>query len=670
VSPDPLPWERDAGAEGVGVCLSGGGIRAASFALGAVQALQVERGLLWGRRSADHLAVVSGGSYLAATLMLNAAKLAKEGDRDGCAPLAECSPEARWVVGHGEYLREGGGAAMLLRFGAPFLLNVLAFVALFVWAGTILAGVAVVLEEDGPSWLDAWSGDAVFAGAALALLVGGGLLLRGIYKDGGWQRTVLPLVGILVLYALSPSVVAAMERADWLSDTTWWYFWRRPEVLLILLGALVLVAIASLLAWKPAFGQDVTVAINRVAVFVPRLGGLVLLSLVVTSAADWFADAPDSDVGYYLAILVGGIAFSWVMARVSLHTTYRRRLSACFAVRRNANDVDLLAPTAAKLADLAPPAGDPDLSHPRLLVCATANVVTGRWRDRTKRTFLPFVMSHDCCGIPGRPGDAFDTAALEQLTVPAGLPVLGGEPQLSLMTSVASTGAAVSPSMGNKTMPAARALIAIINVRLGRWLPNPLSTRIRAEVEAGNLGKHRALGGGYDEFVPELFGMHRSDAPRIYISDGGHYDNLGLLALLAARCEEIWCVDSADDKHGKAGQLQQVIDLAEKELATTIELRHEVFAGKDGILGAGHAIAPIRYPDGAEGTLVVIKLGLTAGSDPDLKQRRLTVDRKFPYHSTFLYPAFDPGRLDAYRRLGVENARAAARAAEKSLAAS
>jgi hypothetical protein len=231
------------------------------------------------------------------------------------------------------------------------------------------------------------------------------------------------------------------------------------------------------------------------------------------------------------------------------------------------------------------------------------------------------------------------------------------------MSGVATTGAAVSPSMGRMTISALRPFIALANLRLGRWLPNPLSSRMRTEVAgatpAWSLAKrHTALGGGYDEFVPELLGLHRRDAARVYVSDGGHYDNLGLLALLTARCKTIWCVDAEADKKGRARQLETLIQLAKDDLDVMIDLPLDQFAATDGLLGTTHAQAPITYPDGTEGQLIVIKLGLTAGSDSALIARR-NADRHFPYHSTFRYLAFDPPRFDAYRRLGVENAKRA-----------
>ena len=59
----PVPaGEHGPGDPTVGICCSGGGIRAASFALGALQVLQ-EEGQLHGPSRAKHLSAVSGGSY-------------------------------------------------------------------------------------------------------------------------------------------------------------------------------------------------------------------------------------------------------------------------------------------------------------------------------------------------------------------------------------------------------------------------------------------------------------------------------------------------------------------------------------------------------------------------------------------------------------------------------
>lgn len=179
------------------------------------------------------------------------------------------------------------------------------------------------------------------------------------------------------------------------------------------------------------------------------------------------------------------------------------------------------------------------------------------------------------------------------------------------------------------------------------------------------LEKHTSFGGGFDEFLPEMFSMHRRHAPRAYISDGGHYDNLGLLVLLRKRCNVIWCVDSQADKKGTASQLRDVVALADEELGIQItEIDFGNFrTNSDGLMGTTHGVAAIHYGtvDGVDliGTLIVVKLGLSADSSTDLVTYRNTRDKQFPRHATFLYPTFNVDRMTHYVLLGRENTRKA-----------
>src|SRR5262245_36265028 len=60
----------------VGICVSGGGIRAAAFGLGALEALEKEKGIVQGgdpkdpKDPADYLVAVSGGSYIVGALTM------------------------------------------------------------------------------------------------------------------------------------------------------------------------------------------------------------------------------------------------------------------------------------------------------------------------------------------------------------------------------------------------------------------------------------------------------------------------------------------------------------------------------------------------------------------------------------------------------------------------
>jgi hypothetical protein len=228
------------------------------------------------------------------------------------------------------------------------------------------------------------------------------------------------------------------------------------------------------------------------------------------------------------------------------------------------------------------------------------------------------------------------------------------------MTAVASTGAAASPAMGRRTSSFLRTTCALTNVRLGRWLPNPMAETIRRDLlsqDADELMKRRrALGSGFNEFVPELFGLHRADAPRIYVSDGGHYDNLGLIALLHARCKQIWCVDAQADPKGRASQLRNTLRLAEAEVGVTADMTPLDELNES----SAYAVLGLSYPGDQKGTLIVIRLGLS-----NEKLRSVAKDlgeKRFPHHNTFWPPTvmwYGPKRFGAYGAVGYVNARAA-----------
>src|SRR6478735_918938 len=52
----------------------------------------------------------------------------------------------------------------------------------------------------------------------------------------------------------------------------------------------------------------------------------------------------------------------------------------------------------------------------------------------------------------------------------------------------------------------------------------------------------------------------------LFITDGGHWDNLGLVELLRRRCDEIYCIDASADPPHSFDALRQAIALASLEL--------------------------------------------------------------------------------------------------------
>ena len=105
---------------------------------------------------------------------------------------------------------------------------------------------------------------------------------------------------------------------------------------------------------------------------------------------------------------------------------------------------------------------------------------------------------------------------------------------------MAISGAAVSPNMGYHSSPSIALLLTLFNVRLGWWLGNP--------GKAGNEtykwdGPKRATMLLFDEAL----GRTTDQSPYVYLSDGGHFENLGLYEMVRRRCRLIVLVDAGCD---------------------------------------------------------------------------------------------------------------------------
>jgi hypothetical protein len=640
-----LPWERpDGDPSGTGICLSGGGLRAASFSMGVLQELQDRRGMLFGPQAVDHLAAVSGGSYISAAAMLNAHAAAASP-----SPLAEGSPEADHIVSHGRYLVEDGWAAAY-PFVWRLVVSLVAAGLLVTWTGFMLADFGVIVER----WLPGLRFDGTVAWlAGLGSFVAIGVLGAGLHSDRLVVQYLRPLIGLPALVLTAPSLIGLVRRTDWLRGPSWW--WGHP---LLVTPVIVVYLAASAISFRfpKARGQadGLVRGLQRAALALISCFSIARLEPHVSRIFEEQPSATDAIV--IVVALLGGLWASYVHDTVSLHRPYRDLASRCFAVRRDGTTVErVMPPTIARLSDLTPPA-EPTRRHPRVLICATANL-------HGVRAAAPFVFSHDRSGLCGVPDASFTTAKLELGRMRRSPFTLAKEPELSLMGAVAMTGAALSPSMGRMTSVGLRPVLTALNGRLGVWMPNPLSPSRRRVVElrpgklplgSPHVQEHGWLGAGFSAVLGELLGAHSTNAKRLYITDGGHYDNLGLTTLLRARCAEIWCVDAYAGGGHLGKQLAGVLALAQEELGVQVDIDIDRFArvaGSDGLATSCVAIGTIHYPGSATaGRLIVIKSALTPHTPQELVGYR-AIDPKFPYHSTFVQ-WFGTDRFDHYRRLG------------------
>ena len=238
---------------------------------------------------------------------------------------------------------------------------------------------------------------------------------------------------------------------------------------------------------------------------------------------------------------------------------------------------------------------------------------------------------------------------------------------LTLPAAIAISGAAVSPAMGKMTIRPLSALLALTNVRLGVWLPNP--RWLRTYLDARDLRRRP----GWLYFLRELAGRYRLDDPLLYVSDGGHWENLGLVELLRRGCTDIYCFDAGGDKADTMFTIGQAIALARTELGLEIDIdvaslrepspaKRRFFPRRrtsPHIAPTDHVVGHVRRVDDPPdappvGRIVYVKTAVTKDAPWDVKayQERHPA---FPNHSTALQ-LFDDERFEAYRALGVNAA--------------
>ena len=164
----------------------------------------------------------------------------------------------------------------------------------------------------------------------------------------------------------------------------------------------------------------------------------------------------------------------------------------------------------------------------------------------------------------------------------------------------------------------------------------------------------------------ELTGRTMEDTKEVYLSDGGHFDNLGIYELVRRRCRLIVACDASADPSYSCTDLARVVEKCRVDFAAEIdidvgELRPAapLFQG-DGALRVSKSTfssGTILYPDGRKGRLILIKPCLNTSLTQDVLAYARSFAR-FPHQST-LDQFFDETQFESYRALGFACASAA-----------
>ena len=225
----------------------------------------------------------------------------------------------------------------------------------------------------------------------------------------------------------------------------------------------------------------------------------------------------------------------------------------------------------------------------------------------------------------------------------------GGQPGtgLSLGMALAVSGAAASPAMGIYSSKSRAFLLTLANARLGLWFGNPSNATSWQNSEP-------PLGVG--PILRELLGLTTDRNPYVYLSDGGHYENLGLWEMVARRCRFIVVSDAGCDPEYGFDDLSNAVRRIRLDLGIPIH-----FPSLDMTkAGQGHgnphaAIGVIRYSvidgsDAPDGTILYLKATLSGDESVDVWNFART-HPAFPHDPTS-DQFFDEARFESYRLLG------------------
>lgn len=232
---------------------------------------------------------------------------------------------------------------------------------------------------------------------------------------------------------------------------------------------------------------------------------------------------------------------------------------------------------------------------------------------------------------------------------------------ISLASAMAVSGASVNPNAGNSGKGPTRSklvstLLTLLNIRLGYWVINP--QLVYQRWFKPNLiypGLNGSLLGP---------GLHESQSI-VELSDGGHFDNLGLYELIRRRVKLIILSDAGADPNYTFDDLGNAVEKARVDFGVNIRFSDEYSldhvqpgsAIKDCEIAfdcAKHsfAIAAIEYPDTSHGRLVYIKATLIDGLPADVYNYKKS-NPAFPHEPT-ADQFYNEVQIEAYRELGYQ----------------
>jgi hypothetical protein len=527
------------------------------------------------------------------------------------------------IAQYGQTLKSGNkfySDEMAFTFGPPIILEVLALTIVI-----RMALLGIYFPDDRREWWGRIGG--VVHRIAFAWIIVAGATLLGLNMTS-YLRRLAPDIGI--------------AAGGW--------------------AALVLGAVKAAFSSKSKDNSSgfQTKALNIFAKAGPYLflaGLLIFLPILLNIVLNQYFPSQKYNPGFLLtvAILLALCTFllSWRIGvnEFSMHHFYKNRLVRAFlgaTVSRmqrknsvsqftgfNADD-DLL------LSSLTNAAG---YFGPYPLINTTLNASQVSELDRQDRKGESFLFSPLYCGFDfsrTRPSDSAGQKSYDygyrpttQFAYPSG-PHVG--------SAIAISGAAANPNQGSHSSPATAFLLTAFNARLGWWIGNPR----KSEWKSSNP----TIGLPY--LVSNLFGESNTKDQYVSLSDGGHFDNMGLYELVRRRSALIVLGDAEQDDQFSCEGLANAIRRCRIDFGVEISIDVlPITDRKDRLSSKSYAIGTIRYSGYKPfmGTLIYIKSSITKDQPTDVREYAVK-NPLFPHQSTS-DQFFNETQFESYRKLGL-----------------
>ena len=226
---------------------------------------------------------------------------------------------------------------------------------------------------------------------------------------------------------------------------------------------------------------------------------------------------------------------------------------------------------------------------------------------------------------------------------------------LTLGAAITASAAAFNSNMGSVSMrvgPAVSFLMTALNLRLGLWVRHPLASTPLPRRWPGLLFYREMIGMTAVTGLPPAPGLPMPVMRRdVHLSDGAHFENLGLYELVRRHCRYVILSDCTADPEVAFDDLGNAFRRIREDFGVDIEIDIDPLRpGPDGSSPQHVAVGTIAYSSSDRGVLVYVKPALTGDEPPDVLQYR-SRNRAFPHEGTG-DQFYDEAQWEAYRRLG------------------